>query len=152
MIEKILGEGVESYTFFLTGSRAFGCAKEDSDWDYVFPVWDKEDILIILEKKKILPVNSHYNAGIAFEYKYTKYNFIFLHSSDFVCWARAAILLRTNAVYPSFIKEKIKRYAVHEMLCGIIKASLPYEINSKNWKQYMPPIADDGTLPIRIKE
>lgn len=103
---------------FLTGSRAYGTSKEDSDWDIVYPI-DKSD-----EVKSIISgyeeTSSAYFSGKYITVGRKKINLIPVHPHDYLPWYLATKAM-TATLKLSGIDEPINKYAVFMGIVSLYK-------------------------------
>ena len=107
---------------FLTGSRAFGTAKETSDWDIVYPIYDSEKIDDII--RGFHRTESNYFAGFYISNMNRQINLIPVHPHEFLPW-----FLATRAFCPTLqqsgISNTIDKYAVFQGMISLFKATVP---------------------------
>lgn len=103
---------------FLTGSRAYGTARKDSDWDIVYAVQDSEEIDGILEGLE--RVRSGYNDGFCVTVLGTKINLIPVHPHEFLPWYLTTKAM-TATLKASGIKDPVKKYALFEIVTGAFR-------------------------------
>ena len=120
---------------YLTGSRSFGTAKEDSDWDLIIPPWSVGPVEQALEENSISCEESNYFKGKTFMMKSgAKVNTIPLHPSAFKPW-----VLATRAMIMTYLvtdnTDPIKKYALFESLVASYKAILPVLSTEEYHKQ-----------------
>ena len=117
---------------FLTGSRAFGTFSEKSDYDIVFSVLDRADVMLKCENHRF--IQSDYFQGGKIKLDDGEINLIFVHPHDFAVWFYAteavkAILLKSG------IKDRISKLALFESFRGSLKGLLPRLKNIKAYEE-----------------
>jgi len=106
---------------FLTGSRAFGTNREDSDYDVVYSIEDSQKIAdIIGDSEKI---SSDYFAGYFVKDGYKQINLIPVHPHEYLPWylatkAMAATLKQSGIVDP------IRKYSVFMGIVSLFKGTV----------------------------
>ena len=116
LLDKLLKHG------FITGSQAFGTAREDSDIDIVYSIQDSGYISAIIGDRERTP--SDYFAGYLIEDDSGKsINLIPVHPHEFFPWflatkAMAATLAESEIVDP------IKKYSVFMGIVCLFKATV----------------------------
>lgn len=116
LLDKLLEHG------FITGSQAFGTAREDSDIDIVYSIQDTGYINAIIGDRERTP--SDYFAGYLIDDDSGKsINLIPVHPHEFLPWflatkAMAATLMESEIVDP------IKKYSVFMGIVSLFKATV----------------------------
>lgn len=79
---------------FLTGSRAFGTNREDSDWDIIYPIYDSNLIKTIIGERGTH--SSEYFAGYCIQDGIHNINLIPLHPHEIIPWILATLSLKST--------------------------------------------------------
>lgn len=124
MLEELLKIG------FLTGSRAYGTAKENSDYDIVYSIEDSERVDFIIAGRTRSP--SNYFAGYYVYDGDKQINLIPVHPHDFLPWylatkAMAATLRQSGIIDP------IKKYSVFMGIVSLFKGTVKEQGNLSNY-------------------
>jgi len=117
LLDKLLKHG------FVTGSQAFGTARENSDIDIVYSIQDSGYISAIIGDRERIP--SDYFAGYLIEDDSGKsINLIPVHPHEFFPW-----FLATKAMAATFAESEIvgpiKKYSVFMGIVSLFKATVP---------------------------
>jgi predicted nucleotidyltransferase len=115
LVEKLLLWG------FLTGSQAFGTAREDSDIDIVYSIQDSDKIAEIIGSAEKTP--SSYFAGYTIDDNGKQVNLIPVHPHEFLPWYLATKAL-TATLKDSGIIDPIKKHAVFQGIVCFFKATV----------------------------
>jgi hypothetical protein len=106
---------------FLTGSQAFGTAREDSDFDIVISIEDSgrvNDIIGDVEK-----VPSDYFSGYCISDGNKTINIIPVHPHEFLCWYLATKAMKAT-LKESGISDPIRKYAVFMGIVSLYKGTV----------------------------
>jgi len=137
-ITDLLGVG------FLTGSRVFGGAKEDSDWDIVVPVTWRQEAEAIIAPWAYNSSPSHYFVGVAYDvhigHDFHKINLIFVHVHEFKAWVLATEALEKTLPRVGLILKK-ERTNIFQTLMIQFRSILPELGPAKNYEE-----ENDGCL------
>jgi hypothetical protein len=117
---------------FLTGSRAFGTNREDSDYDIVYSVVDSCLISKVIEGRETTP--SDYFAGYCFrDDDSALINLIPVHPHEFLPWYLATRAMK-ETLKISGIDSPIKKYAVFMGIVSLYKGTVQEEgmVNNYN--------------------
>lgn len=106
---------------FLTGSRAFGTNRDDSDYDIVFSIEDISCIDEIIGKLEKTP--SNYFAGYYVNDGDAKINLIPVHPHEFLPWYLATKAMK-ETLKISGITSPIKKYAVFSGMVALYKGTV----------------------------
>ena len=117
---------------FLTGSRVLGGWKEESDWDIVVSILNKQEAIGIIEPHSVSTEPSEYFAGITyyitdnkgFNYFNHKINLIFVHPNEYAAWYYATVAL-SGILKDADIKDKTSRVLLFETLKVQLRDKLP---------------------------
>lgn len=132
---------------FLTGSRAFGWASSDSDWDVCILVGNrgeaekiiKANLIDIIDRKGPSFKQSDYNSGFKGVTKYGEINVIPLHPLDFVCWWLATQQTKKLGMIPG-VKERLAsrelKLAAFEQQKSFYKSLISYEGEEKTMAKF----------------
>ncbi len=100
-------------TAVAVGSRVWGGATNESDYDFIIPTEEKDEVL---ERNKGNTIESEYEdrKTVYVEDKGKKYNFIFLNEESFKAWERASEMMKA---YPHLVLTgRNKRVFLFKML------------------------------------
>lgn len=115
---------------FLTGSRAFGGFRPDSDWDIAYLGIYRDEVNALLTGVTLVP--SNYFSGSHLEIEGNSINIIPLHQVDFLPW-----YLATKAMKGTFsvaeIHDRTKKHAVFMGIVSLFKAVLSPMPEDGNW-------------------
>lgn len=106
---------------FLTGSRAFGTARNDSDYDIVFPVTERQrvnDIITGLDTTQ-----SDYFAGFYINVDGKIINLIPVHPHEYLPWYLATKAM-SSTLKDSGIVDPIKKYSVFMGIISFYKGTV----------------------------
>jgi hypothetical protein len=103
---------------FLTGSRAFGTEREDSDYDIVYPIQYSDEVDEIIEGMERSP--SNYFAGYCVTIDGKEINLIPVHPHEFLPWVLATKAM-TATLKESGIVDPIKKYAIFQGIVCLFK-------------------------------
>jgi predicted nucleotidyltransferase len=106
---------------FLTGSQAFGTAREDSDIDIVYSIQDSDRIAQIIGPVEQRP--SSYFAGYTIDDNGKQVNLIPVHPHEFLPWFLATKAL-TATLKDSGIIDPIKKYAIFQGIVCFFKGTV----------------------------
>ena len=116
LLDKLLEHG------FITGSQAFGTAREDSDIDIVYSIQDSGYIDAIIGDRKRTP--SNYFAGYLIDDDNGKsINLIPVHPHEFFPWFLATKAM-VATLKESEIVDPIKKYSVFMGIVCLFKATV----------------------------
>ncbi len=115
MLTKLLKIG------FLTGSRAFGTSREDSDYDVVYSIDDSQKITDILGDAKRSP--SDYFAGYFVIDGDKQINLIPVHPHEYLPWYLATKAM-TATLKQSGIIDPIRKYSVFMGIVSLFKGTV----------------------------
>lgn len=124
-MEKLLTIG------FLTGSQAFGTAKEDSDYDVVYSIEDSYKINDIIEGIERTP--SDYFSGYFIEDSGKIINLIPVHPHEYLPWFLATKAM-TSCLRLSGITDSIKKNSVFMGIVSLFKGTIEPSGNLKGYK------------------
>ncbi len=118
---------------FLTGSRAFGTATEDSDWDIVIQVQDRPIVDGILKGYEQVP--SNYNSGFKVYLEFGVINIIPVHPHAFIPWYLTTVAMK-NILQHFALNDPIKQHAVFGGLVCLLTSAIDQigdydEVNQK---------------------
>jgi len=99
---------------FLTGSRAFGTNRDDSDWDIIYPIYEGALIATILEGKERKP--SDYFAGYCIQDGGYTINLIPLHPHEIIPWVLATLSLKSTLKLSGITN----RIQIHSIFMGTV--------------------------------
>lgn len=105
---------------FLTGSRAFGTNRRDSDYDIVYSIDDSHIIDGIIEGITRIP--SAYFSGYLIGVDNKDINLIPVHPHEYLPWFLATKAM-TATLQQSRIVNKIQKYAIFEGMVALFKAT-----------------------------
>lgn len=103
---------------FLTGSRAFGTSRSDSDWDIVYPIQYAGEISDIIKDMPKDP--SNYFSGYCISDNGKVINLIPVHPHEFLPWVLATKAM-TATLKESGIVDPIKKYAIFQGIVCLYK-------------------------------
>lgn len=115
MLEKLLQIG------FLTGSRAFGTNREDSDYDIVYSIESSAIIADIIGDVEKIP--SNYFSGYFIKDGDKQINLIPVHPHDYLPWYLATKAM-TVTLTQSEIIDPIKKYSVFMGIVSLFKGTV----------------------------
>ena len=115
MLAKLLEVG------FLTGSRAFGTNREDSDYDVVYSIEDSQKITDIIGDAKRSP--SDYFAGYFEKDGDKQINLIPVHPHEYLPWYLATKAM-TATLKQSGIVDPIRKYSVFMAIVSLFKGTV----------------------------
>lgn len=115
MLEKLLRIG------FLTGSRAFGTNREDSDYDIVYSIESSAIIADIIGDLEKTP--SNYFSGYFIKDGDKQINLIPVHPHDYLPWYLATKAM-TVTLTQSEIIDPIKKYSVFMGIVSLFKGTV----------------------------
>lgn len=115
ILDKLLTIG------FLTGSRAFGTARDDSDYDVVYPIQYANEVNGILGDIERTP--SNYFAGYCVVSGDKVINLIPVHPHEFLPWVMATKAM-TATLKESEIVDPIKKYAIFQGIVCLFKGTV----------------------------
>ena len=107
---------------YLTGSRAFGTERPDSDWDLVYSVHNDSKINSLTTGLVRAP--SNYNSGFWIDLKFGKVNFIPVHPQEFPAWVFATRAVKA-ILKDTAILDRSAKIALFESLVTMMKLTLP---------------------------
>jgi predicted nucleotidyltransferase len=110
---------------FLTGSRAFGTNRPDSDYDIVYSVVDSPIVARIIEGRET--ISSDYFAGYYFrDDDGAQVNLIPVHPHEFLPWYLATRAMK-ETLKISGIDSTIKKYSVFMGIVSLYKGTVKEE-------------------------
>ena len=136
MLDKLLEIG------FLTGSRAFGTARQDSDYDVVYSIEDSQKIGEIIKDTE--RTSSDYFAGYYINVDGIQINLIPVHPHEFLPWYLATKAMR-ETLKASGINDPIRKYAVFSGIVSLFKGTVAQSGNLEEYAKLKPDIIS-GTL------
>jgi len=116
LLEQLLDVG------FLTGSRAFGTARPNSDWDIVYSIKDTTKINRLLRGMERHP--SAYFSGYFVDSGTGVLNMIPVHPMDYSPWYLATHAMQATLCHAK-IKDPTDKYALFQGLVALYKATIP---------------------------
>jgi len=125
IVERLLEYG------FVTGSRVFGTAREDSDIDIVYPIYYSQHIARIIEGHDI--TRSDYFSGYYISDEGKIINLIPVHPHEFLPWYLATKAIEATLIL-SNIKDPIKKYAVFQGIVCLYKGTVEEKLNIKEYE------------------
>lgn len=126
MINKLLEIG------FLTGSRAFGTNREDSDYDIVYSIEDSVQISDIITGLEQVP--SKYFSGYYVKHEEKQINLVPVHPHDFLPWYLATKAMEATLIQ-SEIVDPIKKYAVFMGIVSLYKGTVEQRRTLSEYKK-----------------
>lgn len=132
MLDKLLKIG------FLTGSRAFGTSKEESDYDIVYSIKDSQKIEDIINGHEKRP--SDYFAGYFIKDEEKQINLIPVHPHDYLPWYLATKAM-TVTLKQSGIIDPIRKYSVFMGIVSLFKGTIEQRGSLKNYESIKNKIA-----------
>jgi len=140
IVEELIDYG------FITGSQAFGTAREDSDIDIVYPVYYSSHIQRIISGYDI--TKSEYFSGYYIVKDGTIINLIPVHPHEFLPWYLATKAM-TATLIASEIVDPIKKYAIFQGIVSLYKGMVDqkgsiseYEKTARSIIGKEPPVYD----------
>lgn len=118
-METILNKLLE--VGFLTGSRAFGTNRDDSDYDIVYSIDDSHHIKNIIGNKETIP--SDYFAGYYINDDGKQINLIPVHPHEYLCWYLATKAMKETLII-SEIDNPIGKYSVFSGMVALFKGTV----------------------------
>lgn len=115
MLDKLLEIG------FLTGSQAFGTARENSDYDVVYSIEDSQEIGEIIKGLERKP--SEYFSGYFVIDGDKQINLIPVHPHEYLPWFLATKAM-TATLKQSGITDPIKKYSVFMGIVSLFKGTV----------------------------
>ena len=115
LLDRLLAVG------FLTGSRAFGTNREDSDYDVVYSIEDSSLVGDILGDAKRSP--SDYFAGYFVKDGDKQINLIPVHPHEYLPWYLATKAM-TSTLKQSGIIDPIRKYSVFMGIVSLFKGTV----------------------------
>jgi hypothetical protein len=120
-------------TGFLTGSRAFGTNRDDSDYDIVYSVVDGAIIARLIEGRETTA--SDYFAGYYFrDDDSAQVNLIPVHPHEFLPWYLATRAMK-ETLKISGIDSPIKKYSVFMGIVSLYKGTVQEEGSVNNYNK-----------------
>ena len=128
LLEQLLYHG------FMTGSRAYGTARDDSDYDIVVPTIRQDEINAIL--LGIERTNSNYNNGFWVQDGEIKINIIHVHPNDFYPWYLTTRIMKSLKNCSYLFKPENRQYFISffGLTLASFRASLKFRTNDENIK------------------
>jgi len=118
---------------FLTGSRAFGTNRNESDYDIVYSVVDSHIVARLIEGREKTP--SDYFAGYYFyDTDGAQVNMIPVHPHEFLPWYLATRAMK-ETLKISGIDSPIKKYAVFMGIVSLYKGTVQEEGTVNNYNK-----------------
>jgi predicted nucleotidyltransferase len=136
MLDQLLEVG------FLTGSRAFGTNRENSDYDVVYSIEDSQRIKEIIALNETTP--SDYFAGYCIQDGDKTINLIPVHPHEFLPWYLATKAMR-ETLKASGIDDPIRKYSVFMGIVSLFKGTVEQRHNLSEYEKIKPEIIA-GTL------
>jgi predicted nucleotidyltransferase len=115
MLTKLLEIG------FLTGSRAFGTSREDSDYDVVYSIEDSQKVADIIGDAERSP--SGYFAGYFVKDGNKQINLIPVHTHEYLPWYLATKAMAVT-LKQSGIVDPIRKYSVFMGIVSLFKGTV----------------------------
>jgi len=126
---------------FLTGSRVFGGATKESDWDIVVSIIHRQEAEEIIKSWSYNKKESNYFAGITYcvdlkpnDYTLHKINLIFVHPHEFKAWYLATKALENTLPLVGTIFKK-NRTSIFQTLMIQFRSILPELGDFKNYAE-----------------
>ena len=107
---------------FLTGSRAFGTERPDSDFDMVYSVTFSEEIAKIIDEFE--KEQSGYFAGYCIKIGEEVINLIPVHPHEFLPWYLATKAIKETLRISGLQEEPIKKYSVFMAIVSAFKGTV----------------------------
>jgi len=123
ILDKLLSIG------YLTGSRAFGTHRKDSDYDIVYPINKANEIQDIIKDYEM--VDSNYFAGYVINVEGQDINLIPVHPAEFLPWVLATIAMTATYKHTGII-DSIKKYAIFMGMVSMFKGTLDMSMKIDN--------------------
>lgn len=124
---------------YLTGSRAFGTNRLDSDYDFMFCVVDNQRVADMISGYSTVP--SDYNSGFKIEVDNKTINFIPLHPHAMLPWMVATQALKSVIKDVPSMNDPLKKYCFFEaMVCSLRGLNIPQgdtKSYEKEWRDFM---------------
>ena len=117
---------------FLAGSRAFGTARDDSDYDIVYSIDDAIKIDAIIQGCVRKP--SDYFAGYYIQSGNRQINLIPVHPHEYLPWYLATKAM-TATLIESGIKDTIKKYSVFMGIVSLFKGMVDRQGNLTEYER-----------------
>ena len=136
MLDELLKIG------FLTGSRAFGTARDDSDYDVVYSIEDSARIAEVIGSNET--TQSDYFAGYYIHADGKQINLIPVHPHEFLPWYLATKAM-TATLKSSGINDPIRKYAIFSGIVALYKGTVEQRSNLAAYAQIKPDMIA-GTL------
>jgi len=114
------------FDYFPTGSRVYGCANADSDWDWCFNVYNQDEIEKWLNNQRFnFKRSTNYENAIRIKFSpkldvfkgsgifnICDFNFIFLDDNNYFAWQKATEIVTQLVKSDSGTRNKNSRMAV----------------------------------------
>jgi len=142
LVDRLLEYG------FITGSQAFGTARENSDIDVVYSIQDAHHINEILGSIERNP--SNYFAGYWVIDNGKPINLIPVHPHDFLPWYLATKAISAT-LKDSGIVDPIKKYAVFQGIVCLFRGTIAELGSIQHYDKLKEWIIKGGVRPIEIE-
>ena len=143
LLDRLLKHG------FITGSQAFGTAREDSDIDIVYSIQDSAIINEIIGDRERTP--SEYFAGYLVDDEGKSINLIPVHPHEFFPWFLATKAM-TATLKDSEIVDPIKKYSVFMGIVCLFKATVAERGNLNEYDKLRDRILGIEAAPFIVDE
>jgi len=127
---------------FITGSHAYGTAKEGSDLDIVIQVQDKEKVRKLLIGSPSMRDSDYFAGFKAIVYDYCV-NIIPVHPHEFLPWFLTTEAMKVTLV-KSGITNKILYCSIFQGMVALFKATLPQLQNLEAYEKLNYRIIKEG--------
>lgn len=135
IVERLLDYG------FITGSQAFGTAREDSDTDIVYPIYYSQQVAKIIEGHDI--AKSDYFSGYYISVDGKQINLIPVHPHEFLPWYLATLAMRETLKISGII-DPIKKYAIFQGIVCLYKGMVEEKHDIKAYEIIAKTIISKG--------
>ena len=125
---------------FLTGSRAFGTARDDSDYDVVYSIEDSGRVNDVIGDANRVP--SDYFSGYCVSDGSKTINLIPVHPHEFLCWYLATKSMKAT-LKESGINDPIRKYAVFMGIVSLYKGTVEQRGTLSEYASLKQSIIDD---------
>ena len=128
---------------FLTGSRAFGTNRDDSDYDIVYPIYFEDSIKEIIKGRTTN--QSNYFSGYTILVDGLLINLIPVHPHDFLPWYLATKAIKETLITSGLNENPTKKYSVFMGIVSLFKGTVEeLKTVSKYRKQAFKIIAKEN--------